>query len=50
MKFTYIVIYSIRDFNKNKERDGHFPHDGVVINAMINANTALNCVAVGFEK
>lgn len=50
MKFNYIVIYSIKDFNKNKEKDGHLPHDGVVINTMISATTGLNCVAVGFEK
>lgn len=50
MKFKYIVVYSIRDFNKNKEKDGRFPHDGVVINTMINATTGTNGVAVGFEK
>lgn len=50
MKFKYIVIYSIRDFNKNKEKDGHFPHDGVVINTMINATTGTNAVSVGFVK
>ncbi|GCF92534.1 hypothetical protein NRIC_04250 [Enterococcus florum] len=50
MKFKLIIIYSIRDYNKNKEKDGHFPHDGVVINALINANNGTNCVAVGFEN
>lgn len=49
MKFNYIVIFTIKEFNKNKERDGYIPRNGTVINAFVGAN-GLNCVAVGFER
>lgn len=28
MKFEHIVLFSIKDFNDNKEKDGYFPKEG----------------------
>lgn len=50
MNFKYIILFSIKDFNKNNKKEERFPHDGVVINVMINASTLSNYVAVGYEE
>ncbi|MGM0216809.1 hypothetical protein [Enterococcus sp. AZ109] len=50
MSFKHIVIYSIREFNKNKEKEGYFPQDGVVINVFAPDLLSGNYVAVGFSK
>ncbi|MGG5371259.1 hypothetical protein [Enterococcus sp. AZ196] len=49
MNFKQIVVFSIKDYNKNKEKDGYFPQDGTIINAFVGFN-GLNCVAVGYVK
>ncbi|GCF92983.1 hypothetical protein NRIC_08740 [Enterococcus florum] len=50
MQFKHILLFSIKDFNNNKEKDGYFPHDGTVINVVVNAMSGLNAVAVGFTN
>ncbi|WP_314060944.1 hypothetical protein [uncultured Vagococcus sp.] len=49
MKFKHVILFSVSEFNKNKAKQGYFPQDGTVINAMINATTLTNYIAVGFE-
>lgn len=49
MKFKRIVVFSVKDFNKNKEKDGYLPQDGTIINAFV-GSTGLNCVAVGYDR
>ncbi|MGM0113364.1 hypothetical protein IGI52_003736 [Enterococcus sp. DIV0187] len=48
MRFKKIVIFSIREFNDNKEKDGVLPQDGIVINTMVNASTFTTHVSVGY--
>ncbi|MBO1307177.1 hypothetical protein JZO70_13450 [Enterococcus sp. 669A] len=50
MKFKHIVLYTIREFNKNKEKEGYLPQDGTVINVVMPDIIAGSYVAVGFEK
>ena len=33
MDFKCIVIFTVKDYNKNKEKDGYLPQNGTVINA-----------------
>ncbi|WP_265459378.1 hypothetical protein [Enterococcus sp. HY326] len=47
MKFKHIVIFSVKDFNANTEKEGYFPQDGVVINVFLRSS-GTNAVAVGF--
>ncbi|MDO1604865.1 hypothetical protein Q2T76_02215 [Lactobacillus sp. YT155] len=49
MKFTKIVLYTIKEFNKNKEKDGCLPHEGEVISIAPNNGLTNNYVAVGFK-
>ncbi|GAA2915456.1 hypothetical protein ACWOCJ_13300 [Enterococcus pseudoavium] len=48
MKFKHIVIFTIKEYNKNKEKEGYLPQDGTVINAFFNGISGLNSVAVGY--
>lgn len=48
MKFEHIVLFSIKDFNNNKEKDGYCPKDGEVINAYFDAVWGRNVIAVGY--
>ena len=50
MQFDYIVLYSLKEFNSNKEKEGYFPKDGHVINVFLSSNTGTNRDAVGFKK
>lgn len=49
MTFKQIIIFTIKEFNKNKEKDGYLPQNGTVINVFVSSN-GLNSVAVGFVK
>lgn len=49
MKFKCILVFSVKDFNKNKEKDGYLPQNGTVINAFVGSN-GVNCVAVGYDR
>lgn len=49
MTFKQIIIFTIKEFNKNKEKDGYLPQNGTIINAFVSSN-GLNSVAVGFVK
>ena len=49
MKFKCIVIFTVKDYNKNKEKDGYLPQNGTVINAFVGSN-GMNCLAVGYVK
>lgn len=50
MKFKHIVIFTIKEFNNNKEKEGYFPQDGVVINVFVTAMSDMNAVAVGYTE
>lgn len=49
MKFKCVIVFTVKDFNKNKEKDGYLPQNGTVINAFVGFN-GMNCIAVGYEK
>jgi len=50
LKFKHIVVYTLKEFNKNKEKDGYLPQDGSVINVFLSGSTLANSVAVGFDN
>lgn len=47
VKFKRVVVFTVKEFNKNKEKDGYLPQNGTVINAFVGSN-GLNCLAVGY--
>ncbi|MDT2822588.1 hypothetical protein P7H74_12620 [Enterococcus devriesei] len=49
MTFKHIIVFTVKEFNKNTEKDGYLPQNGVVINAFVNS-TGFNSVTVGYEK
>lgn len=49
MNFKKVVFFLIKNFNKNKEKDGYLPQNGTVINAFVGSN-GLNCIALGYVR
>lgn len=49
MTFKQIVIFTMKEFNGNKEKDGRFPQEGSVINVFV-SSIGMNSVAVGYAK
>ena len=47
MKFKRVLVFTVKEFNKNKEKDCYLPQNGTVINAFVGSN-GLNCLAVGY--
>lgn len=50
MQFKEIVVFSLKDYSNNKEKEGYFPQDGDVINVFFHHNLMTEFVAVGFSK
>ncbi|OTN77241.1 hypothetical protein A5886_002338 [Enterococcus sp. 8G7_MSG3316] len=50
MTYRHIEIFTISQYNKNKEKKGYFPQSGVVINVFFEPNFSTQHVAVGFNK
>ena len=50
MQFKEIMLFSLNDYNDNKEKKGYFPQEGFVINVFFHNNHMVEMVAVGFLK
>lgn len=49
MQFKHIEVFTVKEYNQNREHKGYLPQEGVVIN-VFQGMSGFNCVAVGYEK